>query len=85
VRTLSVGEAKAGLSEILGAVAYRGDSFVIAKRGRPMALLVPVSETRPHLADAHGWLDDDDEFFREVERLETRRESDTPRPAPELD
>ena len=85
MKAVSVAEAKAGLSELLAAVAYRGDSFVIAKRGKPMARLVPVDTAAPHLADARGWLDDDDPFFREVDTLVASRVHAGARPLPELD
>lgn len=85
MKVVSVAEAKTGLSELLGAVAYRGDSFVIAKRGKPMARLVPMGEATPHLADAQGWLDDDDTFFRDVEALEAARSNDGLRPLPVFD
>jgi prevent-host-death family protein len=53
VPSFNVAEAKSRLSELLGRVAYGGASFVITRRGRPMALLVPVEGAEaPHRIEA---------------------------------
>lgn len=46
--TTSVGayEAKSHLSELLDRVA-RGTSITITRRGKPLAMLVPFSQTQP--------------------------------------
>ena len=66
-----MGEVKSHLSELLARV--REDSLVvtITRHGRPVARLVPVDllAPTPHLADAAGWLEDDDPFFTAVERV----------------
>ncbi len=41
---VGVGEAKKRLSEIMSRVAYRGERFLIERRGRRMAALVPVED-----------------------------------------
>ena len=41
---VGVGEAKKRLSEIMSRVAYRGERFLIERRGRRMAALVPVGD-----------------------------------------
>jgi tRNA(fMet)-specific endonuclease VapC len=45
-QAVSVAEAKRSLSELLSRVAYRGESIVIVKRGKPVARLVPVTSRR---------------------------------------
>jgi prevent-host-death family protein len=79
--TVSVAEAKQHLSELLGRVAFAGETVTIAKRGKPMAKLVPVStpDIAPRLADAQGWLRDDDPFFEHIERTVAERTQHKPR------
>ena len=38
---INVAEAKRQFSDLLGRVAYRGETVVITRRGKPMAKLVP--------------------------------------------
>lgn len=78
-KPINVADAKKHFSELLGQVAYAGKCFVITKRGKPMARLMPVQETKRHLADACGWLDDDDPFFQAVENIVQAREKHVPR------
>ena len=78
---VSVAEAKQNLSELLGRVAFAGETVTISKRGKPMAKLVPVStpETAPRLADAQGWLRDDNPFFEGIEQIVAERTRHPPR------
>lgn len=55
--------------ELLGRVAYGGEQIVITKRGKPLARLVPAIEEPGHLADAKGWLDDEDDFFKNISQI----------------
>ena len=41
---LSVGEAKAKLSEILNRVREKGDRYIIERRGKPVAAVVPLQD-----------------------------------------
>ena len=43
-RRISVREARAGFSEILGQVHYAGETVVIDKNGRPFAALVSLED-----------------------------------------
>jgi prevent-host-death family protein len=43
---VSVAEAKKRLSELMSRVAYKGERFVIERRGRPMAALVSADDLR---------------------------------------
>ena len=41
-RTVSAGEARKRLGEILESVFYRGDEVIIERAGKPMAVVIPV-------------------------------------------
>ena len=79
---INVAEAKRQFSDLLGRVAYAGETIVITRRGRPMAKLVPVSED-PHrgneLSAVEGWLDADDPFFSIAEEIVDQRRRHAPR------
>ncbi len=77
---VSVAEAKKSLSELLGRVAYGGETITILKRGRPMARLVPINEARrSHLAEVKGWLDAGDPFFQVMDEILAARHAGRPR------
>jgi len=79
---LNVAEAKRRLSDLLGRVAYGKESFVITKRGKPMARLVPMGAEPPaHLGDTVGWVDGDDPFFTRLDEIIAEREGQVPRAA----
>ena len=77
--TVSMAEAKKRLSELVGRVAFGGEQIVITKRGKPMAKLAPVGQESKHLAEAKGWLEEEDEFFSLVENIVANREKHIPR------
>lgn len=77
---VNVAEAKKHFSDLLGRVAYGKEEIIIFRRNRPMAKLVPVEEKdKPHLADARGWLPDDDAFFNFIDEILESRKKHTPR------
>lgn len=81
IERLNVAEAKQRFSDLLGRVAYGRERVMITRRGRPMAMLVPV-EAEPQdsgLAATEGWLDDSDPFFAEIAAIVSDRASHTPR------
>lgn len=81
IERFNVAEAKQRFSDLLGRVAYGRERVMITRRGRPMAMLVPV-EAEPHdagLAATEGWLDDSDPFFAEIAAIVSDRASHTPR------
>jgi prevent-host-death family protein len=81
-KTLNVAEAKQRFSEIVGRVAYAGEEFIIARRGRPMARLVPAgAKDVPHLARVKGWLDADDPMFAAIDEIVASRPRHVPRVA----
>ena len=78
---VSVAEAKQHLGDLLGRVAYGNARVTITRRGKPMALLVPVGDVgaSQHLADARGWLDARDPFFKIMDRIVKARHAHRPR------
>jgi prevent-host-death family protein len=77
---LNVAEAKKQFSDLLGRVAYGGETILILRRGKPMARLVPPEDVqRPHLADARGWLEDEDPLFSILEDRARKRGARYPR------
>lgn len=82
---VSVANAKKSLSELLGRVAYGNETITITKRGRPMARLVPPTQSdHPSLAEVKGWLDADDPFFDIMDEIVAERHSHRPRRIPKL-
>jgi prevent-host-death family protein len=79
--SVNVAEAKKRLSDLLGRVAYGGESILITRRGRPMARLVPPEprEAGESLAAVRGWLEDQDPFFDRVDRAVAARAGHRPR------
>ena len=79
--TIAVGDVKSHFSELLDRVRQESVIVTITRHGRPVARLVPVDlvTTSPHLAEARGWLDDDDPFFRQLDRVVADRAKHKPR------
>jgi prevent-host-death family protein len=79
--TLSVAEARRRLAEVLGKVYYASEEFIIARKGKPVARIVPyVALATDHprtLGDVKGWLDPKDNFFQALASI--RRGSSKPR------
>lgn len=78
---VNVAEAKRRFSDLLGRVAYAGETVLITRRGRAMARLVPVreAEERRHLGSLQGWLDDEDPYFDIIEKTVRARRRRRPR------
>jgi prevent-host-death family protein len=78
--TINVADAKRHFADLLGRVAYGGETITITRRGKPMAQLVPVSAdtAAPHVADAQGWLEDDAPFFTTIATIVADRETHHP-------
>lgn len=77
---VSVANAKREFSELLGRVAYGGETIVITRRGRPMAKLVPVLARKETTElENVGWLDEDDPFFDIVVDIVGERARHSPR------
>jgi len=80
-KTYSVAEAKKHFSDLLGRVAYGGESILISKRGKPLAMLVPSTReaAQDHLSRVEGWLEESDSFFDIVDQIVLERERHSPR------
>ncbi|MCM2315493.1 MAG: type II toxin-antitoxin system Phd/YefM family antitoxin [Thermoanaerobaculia bacterium] len=78
---INVAAAKKQLSELLGRVAFRRETILITRRGRPMARLVPPDEEpkAPGLGSVRGWMSADDPFLEAVDDLVTARSAHRPR------
>ena len=78
--SVNVAEAKRRFSDLLGRVAYGGETVLITRRGRPMAKLVPAGPDRMEsLAAVRGWLANDDPFFERVDSIVAARSKHRPR------
>ena len=79
--SVNVAEAKRSLSDLLGRVAYGKETITISRRGKPMARLVPIrpDEEKRHLADARGWLEENDDFFATMRAIVANRRKHVPR------
>ncbi len=83
IEEVNVADAKRRLSDLLGRVAYGGETVLITRRGRPMARLVPAvgasDELGLGLGSTRGWLDDDDPFFAVIDARVAARTTHRPR------
>lgn len=85
--TLSVAEAKAKLSEILNRVNEKGDRYIIERRGKPVAAVVPLQDLPlEQRVPADDWLrglldlGPDGEAFAEIlDDIVSERASNLPR------
>ena len=77
----SVAEAKKHFSELLSRVAFGGERITIAKRGKPLAMLVPPTAEpgSDHPGKVEGWLENSDPFFKIVDQTVQRRQKHLPR------
>jgi prevent-host-death family protein len=77
----SVAEAKKHFSELLSRVAFGGERITIAKRGKPLALLVPPAAEpgSDHPSKVEGWLENSDPLFNIVNQIVKNREKHLPR------
>ena len=74
-QTISIADAKKHFSDLVGRVAYGKEQIIITKRGKPMARLIPTDAYGKHLAQAKGWLEEDDPFFKTMENIVQSRAS----------
>jgi prevent-host-death family protein len=76
---INLAEAKKHFSELIGKIAHGKKEILITKRGRPMARIIPADQPVRHLADAKGWLDENDPFFNEIDHIIQNRKKHIPR------
>jgi prevent-host-death family protein len=71
-KIISVAEARQNLADVLGEVAFGKQTFLITKKGKPVARIVPIEgrEGAPprSLGEISGWLDANDPFFENLRR-----------------
>ncbi len=79
IHSLSTADFKRKLSDCLARVAYKKETLVITRRGRPVAQVSPVTDAPCHLANVQGWLDDSDPFFGVLRNITATRVKHTPR------
>lgn len=77
----NVAQVKKHFSEIINRVAYGKERITITKRGKPLAMLVPLAaETgSDHLSHIKGWLENNDPFFKIVNHIVKNRQKHLPR------
>lgn len=77
---INVSDAKKHFSDILGRVFYGKEEVIIIRRNKAMARLMPIEQKgKIHLADAKGWLDNNDEFFSDINEIVRTRGNRLPR------
>ncbi len=88
---ISVAEAKRRFADVLGAVRYRGERYVVERNGTPMAALVPLEDlAAPTAGGSAGFLalvgafDDAPEFAESVDLAIGTRHRQRSRRAPRL-
>ncbi len=81
IKSYSVAEAKKHFSDLLGRVAFAGESITISKRGKPLAMLIPSNKepAEDHLSKVEGWLDDNDPFSHIIDQMVHDRRKHVPR------
>jgi prevent-host-death family protein len=92
-RSISVAEVKRRFSDILGAVRYRHERFIIERNGTPVAALVPLEDLNspPEPKQRSGFLalvgafSDAPGFPELLEDAAQSRGTQRSRPAPRLD
>lgn len=77
---LSATDASRNFSDVLDSVERRGESFVVMRRGRPVATIKPVSEASGKaLKDALSRLRPDDDWAGELRELRESLEPEADR------
>ena len=70
-KTISALKARRNLGQILEAVYYRGDQYVIERAGKPMAVVVPIEQFEQ-------WRKKRREFFALIDKIRKRNEGKAP-------
>jgi prevent-host-death family protein len=88
---ISVAEVKRRFADVLGAVRYRGERYVIERNGTPMAALIPLDDLPDERSSRRGFLalvgafDDAPEYADAVADAGRSRRSQRSRAVPRLD
>lgn len=89
-KSISVVETKRRFADVLGAVRYHQERFIIERNGTPMAALVPLSDLNYPPRDQRGFLalvgafPDAPELPEILDAAVVSREAQESRPAPRL-
>lgn len=84
-KSVSIAHLKAHLAQVVGEVQTNGRSVVIEKRGRPIAMLVPVDASRPAgLLGLVGAFEDAPGFGEILDKVVKSRRKDKRRRVPRL-
>ena len=90
-KSINVADVKRRFADVLGAVRYRGECYIVERNGTPMAALVPLSDlpAAPRQPPAGflalvGAFDDAPEFADAVASAARAGKSQRSRPAPRL-
>jgi len=70
-KTISALDARRKLGQLLEEVFYQGNQFIIERAGRPMAVVVPLSQYR-------RWQERKERFFAMVEEVRERNRGTPP-------
>jgi len=67
---ITLSEAKAKFSELINRIIFKKETFIVTKKGRKVAVVIPVEKYRPEnsdgLIDAKGALGEIDESIDEM-------------------
>ncbi len=66
-KTISALDARRKLGQILEEVFYQGNQFIVERAGKPMAVVIPVSQYRQ-------WKERREQFFATIDDLRERNE-----------
>ena len=66
---VSIADAKTHFSELINKVVYGHEEFIITKRGKPVAVISAPEKKEAGLTAVKGWLNEDDAFFKEMDRI----------------
>ena len=78
---IGISETRGRLSEILEGVASKHETFLITRRGRPIARLAPpvtVASEAPSLRELPGWTEGSDPFFETIDQVVEERSACPP-------
>ena len=83
-KILSVAEAKSRFSEYISRVAYAGERYIIAKRGKPLAAFVSIEDLenikvkkdKEKISEMIGKWEDFDEIEEDIIKIHNSRKED---------
>jgi prevent-host-death family protein len=83
-KVVSIAEAKSHFSEYISKVAYAGEKYLIAKRGKPLVALVPIedlknikiNEEKKRLSEIIGKWENFEEIEDDINEVYSSRKED---------